>query len=359
VLAGAQTPGEVPLPAAPKPRQAAQDPYKRLLLSPLRYPGAKRQLAPFFVDLLAAQPARLGTFVEPLAGGASVSLHLAAAGLVDRVVLGERDKLLHAFWWTAAFDTDWLVNALPDVNVTLAQWDAYRASPGSSRRDRALACLFLNRTSFSGILFERAGPIGGRAQTGVNTIGVRWTVETLQRRLRAVGKLADEGKIDAVRRGTYSATINWALQRHGTDNTLIYLDPPFYAKAQTLYRHSFDSAAHRRLARYLRQLDAHWVLSYDAHPEVVALYRDGEQRSDLPNGKASIQADLSLVDLRYNAHSARRAGQELIVTTLPCTPDGYLRGLDLRSPNRPAHADGVHGSEDRTRLGTAPPPLQL
>jgi D12 class N6 adenine-specific DNA methyltransferase len=153
----------------------------RKLPSPLRYPGAKRQLIPLFTDLLIAQPRRVSTFVEPFAGGASVALHLAVTGLVDRVVIAERDPLLYAFWYTAAFDTAWLQQAVTEVEVSVAQWERFKAFPGRTRREKALACLYLNRTSFSGILYRRAGPIGGREQRGKYKIGCRFNPEALAR----------------------------------------------------------------------------------------------------------------------------------------------------------------------------------
>ncbi len=96
--------------------QTSADGHARLL-SPLRYPGAKRQLIPMFDALLRDRPA--STFIEPFAGGASVALHVAANGLADRVVLGEADPLVYHFWETACFDTDWLIKQVETVEVSL------------------------------------------------------------------------------------------------------------------------------------------------------------------------------------------------------------------------------------------------
>ena len=65
------------------------------LQSPLRYPGGKRQLVPFFTDLLKLNGnSPLDLFIEPFAGGAAVSLHLLATGLVDHVILADLDPYL-------------------------------------------------------------------------------------------------------------------------------------------------------------------------------------------------------------------------------------------------------------------------
>ena len=163
------------------------------LLSPLRYPGAKRQLIPMFDSLLRDAPC--GTFIEPFAGGASVSLHVAANGLADRVVLGESDPLVYHFWQTACFDTDWLIEQVETVDISLSTWDMLRDAKDDTPRGQALACLFLNRTSFSGILHRRAGPIGGRAQRSAYGIDCRFPRGELVRRLQLVGNLAEAGRI--------------------------------------------------------------------------------------------------------------------------------------------------------------------
>src|SRR5947209_4392370 len=132
--------------------------------SPLRYPGAKSGLTAVIADLIANAAAELGTpelFVEPFAGGASTALRLAGAGIVRRVLLADADPLVARFWQVAAADTEWLIDRMWNEPVTLEQWDHWKAWQPSHLQDRDIAvkCLFLNRTTFSGILHGRAGPI--------------------------------------------------------------------------------------------------------------------------------------------------------------------------------------------------------
>ena len=291
------------------------------LLSPLRYPGAKRQLIPMFDALLRDRSTT--TFVEPFAGGASVSLHVAANGLADRVILGESDPLVYQFWQTACFDTDWLVDQVETVDVSLSTWDRFRNAEDETPRGQALACLFLNRTSFSGILHRRAGPIGGRAQRSAYNIGCRFPRGELARRLQLVGKLAQAGRIAAVYLGDYQATVTAALEAYGSADALVYLDPPFYAKAAKLYRESFTSEDHRLLAWYLMGLRESWVLSYDHHPAIHDLYSVPLVRipSDAAIDGKSPSHHLTTRTLRYTAHSRRGTGDEFLVTNLPYLPD--------------------------------------
>ena len=162
--------------------------------SPLRYPGAKSGLAPVIADLITESSKSLGRpelFVEPFAGGASAALRLAGAGIVDRILLADADPLVTRFWQVAAADTEWLIGRMWDEPVTLERWDYWRSwSPTrSTDREAALKCLFLNRTTFSGILHGRAGPIGGRRQASPHTIGCRFNKPALETRLRFIGDL--------------------------------------------------------------------------------------------------------------------------------------------------------------------------
>src|SRR3990172_9047721 len=144
------------------------------ILSPLRYPGAKRRLCGFVSEALKLNGLKPRLLVEPFAGGASVSLQLLNDGIVENVALAERDPLVASFWRVVFFDSEWLIDRVRRVRLTLEQWDHFKNNPGTTDRDRALACLFLNRTSFSGILAPGAGPIGGREQRSAYQLDCRF-----------------------------------------------------------------------------------------------------------------------------------------------------------------------------------------
>lgn len=274
-------------------------------LSPLRYPGSKRQLLPWIVELLRLNAPQPKTFVEPFAGGASVGLYVASAGLADRVVIGDVDPLLYSFWKIATEDSAWLIEAMWNVDVTVENWRKFRARQGSNNKDRAIACLFLNRTSFSGILHHFAGPIGGKEQKSENTIDCRFPKETLDERLQLVGKLGADGKL--VARGTsYQQTVSWAASTYG-DGQFVYLDPPFWSKAKTLYRRSFETTEHDSLAKWVASLECRWLLSYDPAPEVATKYK-------------SLGHTPKTVQLGYLAAPGRRPVTELVLTSEPCVP---------------------------------------
>ena len=289
--------------AQPMPRHEAS------LLSPLRYPGGKRRLVGYIAQALQMNGLRPKLYVEPFAGGASVAIQLLNDGHVERIALGERDPLIASFWETVFFDHAWLIWQIEKIEPTLELWQHMRESQPRSKREQALKCLVLNRTSFSGILNEHAGPIGGKAQRSAHTIDCRFARAAVIKRIEQIAQLAD--RVLFVRQGDWSILVNQTLATdYRSDEIFFYFDPPFYAKAERLYRYSFDAAEHQRLHDCLAHLHASYILSYDAAQPIIDLYENsgiGPRR----------------VELLYSAKriAARVQAQEIIISNLPHLPE--------------------------------------
>jgi DNA adenine methylase len=328
--------------------------------SPLRYPGAKSGLTTVIGDVVTSASALLGKpelFVEPFAGGASTSLRLAGAGIVHRVLLADADPLVARFWQVAAADTEWLIDRMWAEPVNLERWVYWRAwqPPNPDDREIAVKCLFLNRTTFSGILHGRAGPIGGRKQNSAYKIDCRFNKESLQDRLRFIGDLYRSNRLVDVWCRDWRQTLDEVPERYPTlipNRVVAYLDPPYLEKSEKLYQRSFDpwggfappksplethpwlsGLGHYLLADYLRhKAQTRWILSYDNHPELTsepALYAASRMTPERYDAETlhvhSWFITKRLVDLRYSAsarspHRGKR--QELLLTTLPpsCAP---------------------------------------
>src|SRR4051812_28744727 len=115
------------------------DPFIRSgvkLLSPLRYPGAKRRLGAYVAEVIRLNSLTPKLFVEPFAGGASVGLQLLQENVVEKIALGEQDPWVAAFWQVAFFDTEWLVNEIKEVPVDLGTWRKFKKGKFLSVRDR-------------------------------------------------------------------------------------------------------------------------------------------------------------------------------------------------------------------------------
>lgn len=280
----------------------------RLIRSPLRYPGAKLRLFTPIAETLKLNSLKPKLFCEPFGGGLSVSLRLLSKNLVENIAVGERDSLVAAFWKIVFNDADWLVEQINALEVTLENWNSFRERGCKTNRERALTCLFLNRTSFSGILAESAGPIGGQNQSSDYKIDCRFNKEDLITRIRQASGLRD--RVQFVNHGNWRSTVRKAIAlKYKRKEVFFYFDPPFYAKADRLYRYFFDDNDHAELCKFLGALKYSWLLSYDDAHQIVKMYSS--------NGNGTKH-----VDHLYSIASAgtRQKAKELFITNLPQLP---------------------------------------
>ncbi len=281
------------------------------ILSPLRYPGAKRRLAAYLSKTLEVNGLKPELFVEPFAGGASISLRLLNDGKVDSIGLADADPLVASFWKTLFFDTDWLIKQVETVEITLANWDRKKKGKHTTRRDQALACLFLNRTSFSGILAPSAGPIGGRAEKSPYAIDCRFPRETLVRRIRQAAALRD--RVRFVWCTSWMGTVGRVMKMRSRTSLptdiFFYFDPPFIDKASRLYNRWFKEAEHLAFRDFVVSLTDPWLISYDSAPQVYSMY-------------AHLERMAVGVEVLYSSASGDgRRADEAIVTNLRVLPD--------------------------------------
>lgn len=358
-------------------------------LSPLRYPGAKslmtRAISTLIANARERSTLRTRLFVEPFAGGASTALRLLSDGLVEQVLLADADPLVACFWQAAAVHTDELVARLDDEWKTYVApggapavdrwdyWRAWRPAPGmdatEARLGFAVQCLFLNRTTFSGILHGRAGPIGGRSQASPYSIGCRWNAPAIEERVRYIGHLYSTGRLVDVWLKDWRDTLSdlgELMPSLRPEQVLLYLDPPYLAKSDRLYRQTlvapspsrhedehFGAARqnltlHLALADYLNHEAQHrWILSYDHQDELIAsnlLYgrdRMTPRTEDRDfSGVHQWYISKRLVSQLYSASSRTGRGRkdELLITTLP------PKAVPLDDQFRPLRAEAGRNS---------------
>ena len=279
-------------------------PNQKKIISPLRYPGSKRRLSSYIEHALRLNNLKPELYIEPFAGGASVALNLLQKDLVDKAILIDLDPMIAGFWETVFCDTDWLIDQIMTIEVSLDNWNRFKQEEPKSIRENAIACLYLNRTSFSGIMRPEVGPLGGKEQKSDYPIDCRFPRETLVDRV--IQAASHKDKVYAV----WCCSWDDAMRRINNDRnkgklpeekSFWYLDPPFFKKAEALYRFYFEEDDHRKMRDALLKMEDSWLLSYDSAESVELLYGDAIQAST--NGTKSHH-----IELLYSV--ARKRGKE-------------------------------------------------
>ncbi|HEC35170.1 MAG TPA: DNA adenine methylase [Anaerolineae bacterium] len=274
-------------------------------VTPLRYPGGKRKLFPFFCDLIEHNNLSGAHYVEPFAGGAGLALSLLVSGCVKVVHLNDLDVAIYTFWKTVLEETEELCRRIEEVPIDVTTWERQREiieQPDQHTEvDVAFATLFLNRTNRSGIL--RGGIIGGKEQTGKWKMDARFNREELIRRIRRISAYKDRIKVYNQEAIQFLQSISQYVP--ASEKSLIYADPPYYAKGHTLYYNHYRPNDHWRLAQTMRNLSCPWVVSYD---DVEAVY-------EFYQGTYYLR-----YQLHYTAQTRRRSGEVMFLQGLVLPP---------------------------------------
>ena len=272
-------------------------------VTPLRYPGGKRKLFPFFRDLIKHNGLFGAHYVEPFAGGAGLALSLLISGYVEMIHLNDLDVAIYAFWKTVLEEPEELCKRINATPLNISTWKKQRKiiehPEQYSEIDIAFAALFLNRTNRSGIL--RGGVIGGLKQAGKWKMDARFNKEELIRRIRRIATYRDHIRIYNQEAVQFLQAIS--RQVPTSKKCLIYADPPYYAKGHTLYYNHYRAEDHQRLAQTMKSLPCPWIVSYDDVDNVYKLYQG------IPYLR---------YQLHYTAQTRRRSGEVM-----------FLHGLEL------------------------------
>lgn len=244
------------------------------VLSPLRYPGGKAKIADFIKQVVKDNDLLDGVYVEPYAGGAAVALSLLMDEYVSRIIINDKDRSIYAFWHSVLYDTDHLCQLIEETPVNMDTWRIQRELQSPENKETVnllmlgFSTFFMNRTNRSGII--KAGVIGGFNQTGNYKIDARYRKEELIARIRRIASYADRIELhheDAV------DLVNHIAQT-APENTILYLDPPYYQKGRGLYMNYYDDADHERIRDAITHVDSlRWIVSYDNSAFIKSLYQ--------------------------------------------------------------------------------------
>ena len=245
--------------------------------TPLRYPGGKARLGPFFGELIRSNRLLDKAYVEPFAGGAGVAIYLLLGEFVNSIYINDLDRSVHAFWQSILGYTEEFCELVQSVPLTPQEWYRQKSILASGHRSSdtlrlGFATFYLNRTNRSGIM--NGGMIGGKKQSGRWKLDARFNRTELVHRITRISRyrqrihLSNEDALSFLKR----------LSPKLGKETLLYLDPPYYMKGQRLYTNFYRHDDHLNISQFLTSIEFPWVVSYDNHPAIRLLY-SGFRRS--------------------------------------------------------------------------------
>ncbi len=246
---------------------------KLIHFTPLRYPGGKAKLAPYVKSLMRENRLLDGEYVEPYAGGAAIALELLFHEYVSRIHINDVSKPVHTFWKSVLQHTEEFCRRIANTPLTVAAWDKQKRvlkNPKDQEDiDLGFATFFLNRTNRSGIL--NGGIIGGRDQLGPWKIDARYNARELINRVQSIARMGKRIKL------TRQDALNFLKNgvSRWPEQTLIYLDPPYYAKGRDLYYDFYQDKDHESVAEFVTNeiTQQRWIVSYDNVPQIRKLYK--------------------------------------------------------------------------------------
>jgi DNA adenine methylase len=242
---------------------------KTAFISPLRYPGGKAKLGPYFARILASQRISIHAYAEPYAGGAGAGLYLLSEGYVEQLLINDLNPGIAAFWRSIVYSTDEFIARVEREEVSLKSWhrhrDIYQSPNGATDLDLGFATFFLNRCNRSGILNAR--PIGGLEQEGKWKIDARFNRVNLCARIRHIQSMSGHISVSEKPALEFVTTVS-----RRTNPVLFYADPPYLIKGEELYMSAHSWEDHVRLAKMLLRIRHPWILTYDFDERVRNLY---------------------------------------------------------------------------------------
>lgn len=277
--------------------------------TPLRYPGGKGKLSYYVKSIIESNNLLDGHYVEPFAGGAGVALELMLHEYVNQIHINDLDPAIYAFWSACVNQPGELCQLISDTPVTIENWERQREVLRAEDNtfeplELAFATFFLNRTNRSGIL--KAGVIGGRGQAGKWKLDARFNKKNLIKRIEKIANYRNRINIYNLDAAALLNTLPQTLPQ----NTLIYLDPPYYVKGQGLYRNFYEHAEHLEIKNILDTIaNIPWIVSYDNAEQISNIYSDYR---------------MQVFDLQYTAQTKRVASEIMVFSNTIQIPETQL-----------------------------------
>lgn len=280
-------------------------------LSPLRYPGGKAVLGNFLCDVLVKNGI-YQTYCEAYAGGAGAALYLLFSEKVDRIILNDADVHIYSFWQSILHETQAFIQRIRTCRISMAEWhrqrEIYDNPQAHTEFEIGFSTFFLNRCNRGGIL-PNAGPIGGFEQDGNYLINARFNKKNLIERIQNIASYANRIELYDLDATDFLAEI---VQNEDPNQTLLYLDPPYFYQGKKLYHNFYEETHHQGIEVLLSGMeDFRWLVSYDNVQPIAEIYSNYRQFS---------------FDLNYSVQVTKKGKELMIFSNNLRLPDYFKLG---------------------------------
>lgn len=274
----------------------------------IRYPGSKdkitKKLLRFFPEQLMDElfQGKRIEYREPFFGGGAVGMRVLRRNIPARanVWLNDKDFGMACLWRAVLEDHENLIALVRDFTPTVDAFYRFREEDGKKGLDPTrvgFQKLALHQISFSGLGAKAGGPLGGRKQSSEYNVDCRWNATRHCQDIVDAHRLLSKFASVKITSGDFAKLVDGA-----PPHAFIYADPPYFEKGGQLYKFDMSDEDHRRLSESLRNCQAPWVLSYDDHERIRALYD---------------WADIHSIDLTYTIATSRsdkrRKNSEIVI----------------------------------------------
>lgn len=238
--------------------------------SPLRYPGGKYKLYKYVAALVKEN--KCTTYIEPFCGGSAIAIELLFEGVVKKIIINDYDYTIFCFWNSILNQTDDFIGLIENTEVSIQEWKRQKEIRDNVEQYNQLeigfSTFFLNRVNRSGII-DKAGPIGGKNQSGSYKMDCRFNKKRLIEQIKKIASYKENIQLYNLEAREFIDKI--VLK---TRNSFAFFDPPYYGKGPELYTNFYVHDDHINLSQDIikKMKNRKWIVTYDNAKEIKDMY---------------------------------------------------------------------------------------
>lgn len=272
-----------------------------------RYPGGKSRLAKQIFNIIddKIDLNNINNYIEPFIGGGSMFLYMTQRlKNLRSSTINDKDCGIYAIWESILSNPNDLVKKIKDYKPTVDTYCEFNFRLNETYMledypivEMAFEKIAVHQMSYSGLGLKSGSPIGGFEQKGKYKIDCRYNPETMTRKINDIVNLLRKIPKITVSNADCMEILNGDKETDA-EQTLIYLDPPYYQIGNTLYQEGMTEKEHIELSQKLKTSNnANWFISYDDCTFIRDLYSD---------------CDIEIINANYTINNKGRKNEILI-----------------------------------------------